>query len=679
MDEEDDRPFADILRDFAHPTERGQPQHDPRLRRLSAVTAAIIELTGSHQGDCSASKVYANTVTALEGTLASDMDSNSLATQLALLQLLVTTMPHVKPPTILTATLPLSSRVIRAVISSIIPSRSSVEIEAKEELEMMNTILQWACRAATQVLTFIESSADGNVVKHLITGSYLLLLRDRHLKVQKASQQGILELVMREGRCHPAVLKTVSIYIHGELAIATKSQSSEALTHLLPVIPVIGRTILFLDYQKLSTEVMELLTALLQVQDLTATADYVTVTKVREMTPKIQSICAILLVVLGLLEDDNPQRRSHLDEFATRVCASLLQAKPNLVFRPGVAESATLHHGKIQFGQTLIASTRRLLTSNKELGCKLTPLSVQLVVLLSSPDEEHPDDATVGETLLLELTRLFRVELKTLIGHQPIDIKKCLLDTLRHMEAILQPLYSSTWPAALNCLVVLLHVVHQQDLSIQQSVENIVSLRQRMPSGSPRQFVVESAISTLVQLVGIEKCWDLIRIHPVDKETGAYAPVVLALGLQAKKIECTHRSLVSQDLDPERVWLLATLKSAAAIAQPSPPTLSFFQTKVLGLAHLCDAKVVQSSKDSQFYRMRVVELWSFLSFFCKAPSDLESMLPSLCKTLGGALRDNRYPELVVSMISAIHSVIACWVSILKNVLDFIISVLSQMG
>jgi hypothetical protein len=99
--------------------------------------------------------------------------------------------------------------------------------------------------------------------------------------------------------------------------------------------------------------------------------------KVKEATPKVLAIGALLSTVLILLEDSSAERKQALDAFSTRVLASLLQAKTSLVFRNGSSEVEILQRGRTMYGQTILTACQRVADSNAELACKLTPLAVQ--------------------------------------------------------------------------------------------------------------------------------------------------------------------------------------------------------------------------------------------------------------------------------------------------------------
>jgi ribosomal RNA-processing protein 12 len=95
------------------------------------------------------------------------------------------------------------------------------------------------------------------------------------------------------------------------------------------------------------------------------------------------------------------------------------------------------------------------------------------------------------------------------------------------------------------------------------------------------------------------------------------------------------------------------MKAAASTVQPNPPRLAFFQTMVLSLARSCDKLAAAgTAKDQRAHRDRVIALWSLFPCFCKHPADIESTVPTFTATLGRALEDKRYPELLVSWMGS---------------------------
>jgi hypothetical protein len=624
-----DQSFSDVLNDLRSPAKK----RDPRSIRLAAVTSALVDVAANGQGDDSvtASKVYASTVTALEGTLQSKEGgqvADSLATQVALLELLQITVSHVTQFAILKATLPLTSRVLRGVVASTEAVSADMTLETKDELGGINAVLRWACRASTEVLKRLDASADDKAVKQFFGGTLLTLFKDRRPKVRKAAYNGVVELLQVEdgSACHPAIVRSTTAHVHTEFTKAQreKKNQNETLTDLLHLISFLERAIVNLDHAKIGTDIMELLATLFQVESNSA-ADFVAMVKVKESTPKVLAISALLSTVLVLLEDSSADRKQALDGFSTRVLASLLQAKPSLVFRNGSSEVEILQRGRTVMGQTILTACQRIADSNAELACKLTPLAVQHTLLLSQPSDEDPDDTTVAETLMVELTKLFRAKLPALIASKPQGLDKSLKDLLQGMQQVMQTSHRPDWSVSLKCLVVLLEQLHACGHDISDCVESLVELHTDVPSGSASQLAVEDAVSTLIQGVGVEAFWQWIQWQAPEASS----------------------KRTKTGISIERAWILLTLKSASMSAQPKQPSLAFFQAEVLGLARTCDKLAATIFVERNFHTTRVVELWGLFPGFCKRPSDLSSALPSLTTTLARALEDSRYPQLVV--------------------------------
>ena len=175
---------------------------------------------------------------------------------------------------------------------------------------------------------------------------------------------------------------------------------------------------------------------------------------------------------------------------------------------------------------------------------------------------------------------------------------------------------------------------HDDDIAvlIADCVEQLIDLHHGCKAKDDAQ-AIESALAALIQAVGLEQCWQWIvwqspaATKAKDANPGA-----------------------TNGIAKERAWILSTLKVAASTAvQPVAPRLHFFQNDVLGMARVCDkqAAAVSGVSSKLYHRQLVVDLWSLFPCFCRSPSDLAEALPSLTTTLGRALEDKRYPELLV--------------------------------
>ena len=489
-------PFEDILEKLKNPT--GNQRRDPRSIRRAADTSAIVDSID----DVSASKVYARAVTALEGTLTStNMNVDAIGTQISILELLSLTVPHVEPRTMLNATLPLTSRVLRGVVST---DGLETTMETKDELGGMNALLRWTCKATTAILSHLSSkSLDEAEVKQFLRGTLLALFQDRRPKVRRAAHAGVLEMLTSTTR-PPKLVAVTSTFVHAELKnslLAVANEDADSFKSLSHLLAFLTRSIQYLNYPLLFSDVMEIFALLMKNQqtNISSTDFVVAPRKVKEASPKLMIVSSILAIGLNLLGDEDQGREAKVDEIASRVLASLLQTKPSLVFVS--AEQSLLQNVKMQHGQLIIAACNRLLSeSNLGVVSKLLPLSVQMLMNLSLPDEDGDPD--VAQTLLVELTQVFRMKLHLLEQHP-----SCLTSMMQSMQVLVKDLaYRPTWSVSLKCYVVLAAFVPSMHDSV---LNSLIQIRSESKKGS--QFAVEDALSTLVQTVGTEKVWNSMQ------------------------------------------------------------------------------------------------------------------------------------------------------------------------
>jgi ribosomal RNA-processing protein 12 len=637
--DEDTRSFSQVLQDFSEPENR----RDPRALRLAAVAAAMIDLAGG-EADCTAAKVYAKTVTALEGALApQDKVVDSIQTQVALLQILSCTVRYVTPPAILQATFPLASRVIRAVVAAAQEISADVSMETKDGLGGVFSLLKHAAIFSGELLKYIPSTTDTKLIKHFLQGTLLTLFNDPRPKVWKAANSSLCELMISQS--NQVVVKMLSSHAHSHLAKAASNPKTEVIESMQQLVNFLEHSILYMNYEQLGADLMKLLVALMEVKDSSAT-DFVTVTKVRDATPRVLVIGSLLSVVGNMLEDDSEERKVFLDEFASRIIATQLQLHPKLVLRQGVADAELVEHCKIQYGQTLLIAIGRLMALNSSVVCKLLPITIQMLVLLSCPSEIGGDDSAVGEALLVGLTQLFRTHLVSfIISSRHADMEKCLRDTLRFMDRVMEPSYIDTYGVGLKSLAVLIKILYSS-IPVAGSFVQMVKLRNAVPPGSPARRSVEDACGIVVQEMGIELSWKMLDL---DSDSGLNGKFSQAISIIIVPIMLKVHSLT--ELSVENAWLLSTFKSAANASQPVQPNIAFFQSNILVMARKFDKLAASSKSGTSTHRQRVIDLWSLFPCFCRFPEDVEATIVPLSSTLVRVLQDRRYPELLVSINS----------------------------
>lgn len=490
MDDNDS--FTTVLKDM----EALSKKRDQRSVRLAAVTAALFEVVGD---DCSAAQVYAKTITSLEQTL------GSLQTQVALLELLTKTVPHVSSAAI-GATLSVSSRTLRAVVTSCQEASSSESnMETKDELGGINATLRGVVQASAEIIKKLPSNTPEKAVKSLFHGTILSLFEDRRPKVRKAAYNATVELLMNAESCHSAIKHCIQSYAHARLEKASKHTNAEN-SHLLHLLAFLERSIAYLDLS-VTVDVMELLLVTLQINDnKTLDGDFVSGMSRKDISHKILLINGLLSCLVAYLESEHVVD----NEFAARLLASLLQAQPMAVFRSGSCDENLLDAGRTLYGRALLLSCQCVFASDAKVGCKLFPLVIQMVMQLSRQSDETPA-VEVAQALMVELTRTFRISLSPLLTTEPrpAEVAQCLEDSLRGMEQVLHHSFRPTWSVTLQALAFLLHLM-KDSAKAPSVVESLIQLHSLVAADGNARQAVESAVSSLVQGVGIEVFWSWV-------------------------------------------------------------------------------------------------------------------------------------------------------------------------
>jgi hypothetical protein len=537
-EDNDQESFANVLESLQNPA--ASKRRDPRSLRLAAVTSAVLDIVRvegpSDHVASEASQVYAKAITALEGTLTAKQNEaqdlvNTLATQSAILELVHATIPHVVNKRILAATLPLTSRILRAIVSVCTNHHAHHQHDSTDEVGGVNALLRWVCRVANGLLSVLPASTDLKTVQQFFIGTLLELFHDKRPKVRKAAHASILELLAAPVAApnrgpKSTIVKEMNSYIHKTLLAAVSSNDrldDKSYQELLHLLPFLERSILCLDYSKLGSDLMEFLSSLLQFHSSTS-SDFHSVSKVKENSPKIMAIGGLLSVVLVMLQDDSAERSLPMNEFAPRVLASLLQVKLQTIFASGTAESEILIRTKTLYGQVMLAAGSRILDCNSELATKLFPLAVQSVVQLSRPDnDDNPlDDSTaVANALLVELTQVIRTKASSLSDVASGEAKtKCLQNLLQSVRQCMDSSYQEVWALALRTLAILIQHIHHM-IDVQPTVDSLIELHDSVPRTA--QKAVEGAVADLIQGVGLEDFWHWVSWQtPNSKSQGTY-------------------------------------------------------------------------------------------------------------------------------------------------------------
>mmetsp|Transcript_40077 Transcript_40077/g.45606 ORF Transcript_40077/g.45606 Transcript_40077/m.45606 type:complete len:1234 (-) Transcript_40077:9-3710(-) len=588
----EDESFQEVLRGL----KALGSKRDPRSVRLAAVTMAIIDVI--NEDEITPAKVYASTVTTLEGSLqqSDNLGSNSLITQVALLEVLRVSIPYVARNT-LSATLPITSRVLRAVVISC--CNIIHDDDTKDELGGVNATLRASCRATTQLVIIMASDAQEKVVRQLLQDTLILLWDDRRSNVRKAAQEGANEIVLN-GLCG-------SLFTN----FSSNRINSNNTTKMLQTLRWLQTTILHLQFERLGQKIMQVLLSIIE-QPSGAGSDFVANFGKRQARDRVLLINEILTLLVFVMEEQEIQleksRKDQIHTFATRVLATLLQGKPLLIFlSEKTIDAELLENGKVLYGKVLMLSCQFVMKSDPTVVKKLLPLTVQQVVQLSKP--ELDESSVVAKFLMPELTRMFRT----------IDVTNELLHI---MEVILHHSFRATWSVSLLPLATLLRRNQNPDV--------IAQLIQLHPLD---EKPVEEAIGSIIQEVGLEKFWKFISWNnDVNKSL----------------IEKKH-----EIINFNQAWLLPVLKTFGSLSAVRPDML-FFQTSVMSLARECDKTAVQHKKEPD--KSYVVDLWALFECFCSGiPKDFPKVFPELVPTLVRAMGDERYPKLVTIICRGLKS------------------------
>ena len=642
MDDADS--FTEVVADLKG---LSKTSRDPRSVRVAAVISALTDVV---EGDLTAGKVYASTVTTLEGTLHQDHagDENvildSLSTQAALLKILSAVVPHVSPGT-LGATIGLTSRVLRGTVSSSLSlgaqddGTTNTLLDTNDGLGALSTVLCETCQAVGEILRHIPpSTTDESLVKQLLGGTLIGLLQDTRQKIQNSAKDVLNGLLlMGSPRCHPAILKTTTKYVSMHIDNYLKNPSNQTeIQNLIELTGFLGRSLISLNFTTIGGRLMTILVNLLNEESTSASAARpVFVANSHGSTLKILVINSILSAILSLLEADDEiglKKTEKVNAFASRVLASLVQARPTLCFREGAAEIDLLESGRTIYGEILISSTQRVVASRDtaEIGAKLLPMVLQHLLALAKPVEVDDSEGNdVAETLFAEASQLFRVQLQALSRENPVLHETCSQNCLRVLKSVVATnngRFDETYIPVMNCLALLLQQMKLQDEEEIQCIRSLIDLRCDDSIEKNLQRQIEDTLGSLIQGIGLENFWTVIDFPKI----------------------CSKKLLKA--VPNKYSWIIDVMKVSGQIISDNGLHLAFFHEQVLPLAREFDALFVKgSTAGNVVFRSQVINLWALFPVFCRAPKDLDAAFPKLVPILLKAMSDERYPEFVVSI------------------------------
>mmetsp|Transcript_2966 Transcript_2966/g.3344 ORF Transcript_2966/g.3344 Transcript_2966/m.3344 type:complete len:1294 (+) Transcript_2966:140-4021(+) len=617
---------------------------DPRSIRIGHVISALTDVI---EGDVIAVKVYASTVTTLEGTLHQDhADVNvvldSLTTQAALLKILGVVVPHVSAAA-LGATIGLTSRVLRGVVSSSVSILANDNqgslLDTNDGLGALTTVLCDTCMAVAEVLRYLTpSSVEESAVKQLLTGTLLGLLQDTREKVQNTAKDALSGLLMMGSpKCHPTILKATTKYVNMHIDNYLKNPSNQNENRdMIELAGFLGTSLISLNFTAIGGRLMTILIDLLNEESLSSPARPVFVANSHGSTLKILTLNSILSIIMSLLEADDEvgmKKIERINSFSARVLATLVQARPTLSFREGAAEIDLLESGRTIYGQILISSTQRVLNSttgsNVEIGAKILPMVLQQLLALSQPIEEDDLDNGIAKTLFLEVSQLFRVQMQLMLRGNPKLHKICSQNCLSVLKSVIKSPFNKMHTPVLECLALLLQQMELED-EVVLCIQSLIKIRCDDTTEQDLQRQIESAFISLIQGIGVEQFWKIIDFPKLCKTSSNSAP-------------------------NQYSWLIDVMKVSGLVVTDNQLHLSFFQDEALPLAREFDALSVKSSTGTAICRSQVINMWNLFPVFCRRPVDLDVALPKLAPILIKALNDQRYPEFVTVICTGLDT------------------------
>jgi len=495
---------------------------NPRAVRLAATTSAILDVV---ETPATGAQVYVAAVAALERTLANQMTHNeSINKQIALLQLLSTVLPFVSPSNVLSATIVLYSRILRTLQDSVKAYATENTSETKDDLGNASVALKWVCRATTAFFLHVGSTADVTETKRFLFGTLIDLTSDLRDSVRQEAQAGVIELVLDTNR-NPVVVKAISSHLCNLIDRVDVNDSS-SLEQVEQRSALVERLILNLNYRKMFALLVSLYAKLRLTLESTTGAEYVTSSKVKDLTPCFQGVSFVLSVFLAMIETDaeNKQMNEFVNKVAGQILSSLIQSKVDIVFRKGIAEYEVVDRTKLTFCQVVLSAVKRLAKENAQVASRLLPLCLQVVLVVARINSD--DSESFSEMVLLEVLQLLRSDFGSFVVESDEAATQAMLNDLLEKSKTLLSWRSST--TALTCYALVIIKSHGT-VSVEGAIETLAVVRD--DDESPLvQSAIDKVVAFIAGEIGLEKSWGLVqflastdeiqRMYRVEKSLG---------------------------------------------------------------------------------------------------------------------------------------------------------------
>ena len=358
---------------------------------------------------------------------------------------------------------------------------------------------------------------------------------------------------------------------------------------------------------------------------------------------------AALAALMQIFDNDNQENpavklvegeKSEEDVFCAQAWASLLKSSIELVACTKNSNDDSGSESRVLYVRAITTVTIRLLaeqsTTSREYA-KLLPLSFDSIVNCLG-DDVLPESAAQG--ICAELGRLIRSSaFKNLLLNSEMD--KTVNSSIGAIQKLLHYRFRSNWDCTLPCLAALVVSIVTCMIPSEGAEEKTVTLMQSR---------VKPLTGGLVQLHGDVE--DKGSLNAIENATSAIVEgtcIELFLGL-------VELGAPGGAISNDRAWILSVLKNSASTQ--FRPRMAFFDSFVLGLARRCDkasAAGNMTAVESSIQKSRVIDLWSLFPCFCVKPVDIGMTLPAVQGKLVMAMKDVRYPQLLVREINQVRT------------------------
>jgi hypothetical protein len=630
---------------------------DPRQLRLSSVVSAIADVIEREGLEVTPPRVYAKAVVTLEGSLQrnyQDMDQliDSVYTHISLLELLHSVLPFLEASTV-SATFATTGRALRSVLESIMAVETDTmdaAFNTKDDISCIPAVLCSLCKASAMLIRCVSKSGKGpddKVVRKLFRGTLHLLLDDKHDRVRNSVKKEIGGLLQMEApKCHAVVLKDINGHVMASLDVISSAEDTvRKCGEMRNILDLTRSNIMYLDFTRIGEKLMHVLVGVIEKN---TAVDHAFVAKTKDTTSVVLVLNILLSTVLVMVESRSDSKV--IDQYAGRVLATVLQVRPNTILRG--AESETSSAARELLAQVMLASAKRLVKGDFKKAAMLLPLTISHLVLLATENEKTGIDTTVSERWFVELSQLLRVDLAEARISNPTAHAQCCDSCLKATKPILGNDYQWVSHGALSCLAELVLQTDPENTLATESIQILISLREKTEPASQSAAALSEAISRIVQGYGVDTFWIRTNFPELcfsGKQGGHIAR--LRFFKCTTQLVCYSYSICFLGKVPNGyAWLVQIMRHSGPPVGTGCASLAFFQEQILPLARRFDAVPRENSIDDISRRHHAVELWSLFPGFCVEPKDLAISLPKLAPVLVRGLKDKRYPQLLVSSL-----------------------------